>query len=55
MPEPEAPKQPAFAPAADVTALLRDPRYSAAFDKKYGKGMAAKILGGGVTVASSAP
>jgi hypothetical protein len=25
------------------------------FDKKYGKGMAAKILGGGATVASSAP
>jgi cytochrome c peroxidase len=43
------------APAADVTALLRDPRYGPAFDRKYGKGMAAKILSGGVTMASSAP
>jgi hypothetical protein len=55
MQTPEPAQRPAFPPAADITALLRDPRYSAAFDRKYGKGMAAKILGGGVTVASSAP
>ena len=55
MPAPEPAQRHAFPPAADVTALLRDPRYSTAFDKKYGKGVAAKILGGGATMASSAP
>src|SRR5258708_38012347 len=30
-------------------------RYSAAFDRKYGKGMAAKILGGGTSVVSAGP
>jgi len=30
---------------ADTSALLRDPRYSAAFDRKYGKGAARKSLG----------
>jgi len=55
IPASEPAQQPAFPRAADVTALLRDPRYGPAFDRKYGKGMAVKILGGGVTVASSAP
>lgn len=33
---------PQFPAAVDVTALLRDPRYSAAFDRKDGKGSARK-------------
>ena len=37
---------------ADVTALLRDFHYGPAFDRKYGNGMAAKILGGRATVAN---
>src|SRR5258707_9454252 len=47
MPAPEPALRPAFPPAADVTPLLRDPRYGAAFDRKYGKGSARKILGEG--------
>jgi hypothetical protein len=47
MPAPEPAQRPAFPPAADVTPLLRDPRYGAAFDRKYGKGSARKILGEG--------
>jgi hypothetical protein len=35
-----------------VTALLRDFHYGPAFDRKYGNGMAAKILGGRATVAN---
>jgi hypothetical protein len=48
-------QRPAFPLAADITALLRDPRYSKRFDVKYGEGDGGEILGTGATVARSEP